>query len=280
MRGQQQVRIRLALRQNLGRCVPQRLVVCPDQLVEPGFHARLGLVGHQSLIQRLVLLVRLLQRIVQLAPGLGQILAVGQEVHELIDGLAERAVPVLVEAVAKLLGHRSYAEHIDIGEVQVRLGIEVFIAQVAPADDGHTAVGQPQLVVHAPVLARQVHQAPEAAGDAGLAPQVLRIEQANLDVRVSGEGGDGLIQTVAGGVVQQDAHTNATVSRLEQFVDQGARTQAVVDDVILQIKAAFGVADQFGASLERVTAVRQQAKARTPFMRHGHGLDRTAERGT
>ncbi len=36
-----------------------------------------------------------------------------------------------------------------------------------------------------------------------------------------------------------------------------------MDDVILQIKAAFGVADQFGASLESVTAVRQQTKART-----------------
>ncbi|RMN75914.1 hypothetical protein ALQ52_04421 [Pseudomonas cannabina pv. alisalensis] len=278
LRGQQQVRIRLALRQHFGRRIPQRLVVRPDQFVEPGFHAWLSLVRHQPLIKGLVLLMRLLQRIIQFLAGLRQVLAVRQEIHEVADRLAERAIPVLIETVPQLFGDRPDAQHVDIGEIQVRLGIEILVTQVASANDCDAAVSQPQLVVHAPVLTRQVHQAPQAARDAGLTPEVLRVEQPNLDVRMRRQRGNRLVQPVAGGVVQQDAHANATVSRLEQLIDQRACAQAVVDDVVLQVEAAFGVADQFGARLECITAVRQQAKTRAPLVRHRHGLDRTAKR--
>jgi hypothetical protein len=76
------------------------------------------------------------------------------------------------KAVAQLLGHRPDAEHVDIGEVQVGLGIEILIPQVAPADDRHAVVRQPQLVVHAPVLQRQVEQPAHGPCHAGAAPQV------------------------------------------------------------------------------------------------------------
>ncbi len=52
-----------------------------------------------------------------------------------------------------------------------------------------------------------------------------------------------------------------------------------MDDVVLQIQAALGVANQLGPSGEGLGAVRQQPKARAPFMGSGLGLDRAAERG-
>ncbi|MNF95696.1 hypothetical protein D3C84_784610 [compost metagenome] len=105
-----------------------------------------------------------------------------------------------------------------------------------------------------------------------------RVEQADLDLRVSGEGRDDLIEAIAGGVVQQDAHAHAPVGGLEQFVHQHPCADAVVDDVVLQIQAALGVANQLGPGDERVGAVRQQPKARAPFMGSSLGLDRAAER--
>ena len=39
---------------------------------------------------------------------------------------------------------------------------------------------------------------------------------------MGGEGADAVVPAVAGGVVQQQAYTNATVSRLRQLVDERA----------------------------------------------------------
>ncbi|MNE98639.1 hypothetical protein D3C80_1971840 [compost metagenome] len=87
-----------------------------------------------------------------------------------------------------------------------------------------------------------------------------RVEQTNLDLRMRRQRGDDLVQTVAGGVVEQNAHAHAAIGSLEQFLHQHSRADAVMDDVVLQIKAGLGVADQFGAGGERLAAVGQQAK--------------------
>jgi len=63
-------------------------------------------------------------------------------------------VPVLIEADGQLRGDRPRAQQVDVGEVQRLVGIEILVPQIAPADDGQAAVGEYQLVVHAPVLLR------------------------------------------------------------------------------------------------------------------------------
>ena len=89
--------------------------------------------------------------------------------------------------------------------------------------------------------------------------------------------GDDLVEAIAGGVVEQDAHAHATVGSLEQFLHQHPRADAVMDDVVLQVEAALGVADQLGAGGEGFGAVGQQAKAGTALMGRGLGLDRATE---
>ncbi|MCY1444585.1 hypothetical protein D9M71_610650 [compost metagenome] len=137
--------------------------------------------------------------------------------------------------MAQLLGDGADTEYVDIGEIQVRLGIEILVPQIAPTNDGHAVIGQPQLVVHAPVLLRQVEQAAHGARHAGAAPQVQRVEYANLDLGMCCEGGDGDVLAVAGGVVEENAYTHAAVSSLEHFFHQQSRTDAVMHDVVLQI---------------------------------------------
>src|SRR5690606_35764476 len=128
-----------------------------------------------------------------------------------LDGGAEAVVPVLVEALPEVGGDRPGDEQVDVGEVEVGAGVEVFVAEVAATDDAHAVVDQPELVVHAAVLAREVEQPAEAAGDGGAAAYVQRIEDADLDVRVRGNHRHLLVAAVAGGVIEQDADAHAAV---------------------------------------------------------------------
>ncbi len=179
--------------------------------------------------------------------------------------------------MTKLFGHRADAQQVDVGEVEVGFGIEILIAQVAPADDGHAVVHQEQLVVHAPMLTRQVEEAANRTRHAGAAAQVQRVEHTYLNVRVGIESAHDDVQAVAGGVVEQNAHAHATVGGAQQFMHQGAGAEAIVDDVVLQIDARLGVADQFGAGAERLVAVGQQAKARAATIGRGLAQYRAAE---
>ncbi len=104
-----------------------------------------------------------------------------------------------------------------------------------------------------------------------------RVEQADMDVRVRGQSGDELVVTVAGGVIQEYAHAHAAVSCLDQLFDQQAGAQAVLDDVVLQVEAGLGVADQLGASPKGLATVGQQAKPRLPRMGLSLGQHRAPE---
>lgn len=160
-----------------------------------------------------------------------------------------------------LVGDGADAEQVEVGEVHLRLGVEILVAEVASAYDGRRAVGQPQLVVHAPVLLGQVEQAADASRDAGGAAQVQRVEQAHLDVRMGGEHTDLVVPAIAGGVVDEDAYPHATVGCLEQLVGEGARGQSVVDDVVLDVEAALGCANQRRAGDEGILAGAQEVEA-------------------
>ncbi|MNT74641.1 hypothetical protein D3C72_2134770 [compost metagenome] len=106
------------------------------------------------------------------------------------------------------------------------------------------------------MLLRQVEQPAHGARHPRTAAQVQRVEHADLDVRMRGEGRDDLVQAVAGGVVEQHPHPHTPVGGFEQLLNQHARADAVVHDVVLQVEAALGVTDQFGAGGEGLGAVR------------------------
>ncbi|MNN06163.1 hypothetical protein D3C81_1189450 [compost metagenome] len=126
--------------------------------------------------------------------------------------------------------------------------------------------------MHAPVLQVEVEQTAHRPGHAGAAAQVQRVEHADVDVRVRGEGGHLVVDAVAGGVIEQDANPHTAVGSLQQLVDQGAGTETVVDDVVLQVDARLGVANQLGPRAKRFIAVGQQAKTRASFVGGGLAL--------
>ncbi len=71
--GEQQAWVWVGFGQHLARRIPQCLVPRPDQLAAPDVHARLGLVGAQAVIQRVILLARFGQRILQAHACGGQV---------------------------------------------------------------------------------------------------------------------------------------------------------------------------------------------------------------
>jgi hypothetical protein len=106
------------------------------------------------------------------------------------DGNDGAAVPETVEDVARLLHGRPHQQQVGILEVDLLGGIEVLVADIAPADDGDAAIDDPGLVVHAPVQADRAqghfHGAPPDA-----VAVAAGIEDAHLDQRVAVEREDG-----------------------------------------------------------------------------------------
>ncbi len=169
LRGQQQMRVGFPSGQNLAGGVPHDFAGRPDHLASPDAQLGVRLVAHKPVIQRWVCLSRFDQLGIQALACLAEILA-SETAIELADRPTQRAVPVLIKAVPQLPSHGAGTEQVDVGEIQVGLGIEILIAHIAPANDAHGVIGEPQLVVHASMLLRQVEQPPHCPGSAGHAP--------------------------------------------------------------------------------------------------------------
>ena len=108
--------------------------------------------------------------------------ATGRE-RDRLDGIDRGAVPVQVEPGVQL-GHGAAGEHhVEVDEVVLRAAQEVFVGEVAAADDRHRAVSDEQLVVHAVVQPLEVEREREQAAGRRAALGHERVEQAHLDVR-------------------------------------------------------------------------------------------------
>ena len=60
-------------------------------------------------------------------------------------------VPVKIEFVGHLLHYGADEHHVEIGIIHHRVRLEIFVADIAAADDGDLPVGSEGLVVHPPV---------------------------------------------------------------------------------------------------------------------------------
>ncbi|MNJ60645.1 hypothetical protein D3C77_563930 [compost metagenome] len=67
--------------------------------------------------------------------------------------------------------------------------------------------------MHAPVLQVEVEQSSHRARHPGTAPQLQRVEHADVDIRMDGEGGHFHIEAVASGVIEQDAYAHTAIGR-------------------------------------------------------------------
>ena len=170
------------------------------------------------------------------------------------------AVPVAVEQIAESRQQRPRDEGIDI-EIVLLVGLpEVGVADVAAARDSHGPVGDKQLVVHAPVQAREAEQRRDQLGGKAPAPCRERIEHAELELR---RGRQRQQQGVLAGrvqVVEQQANPHAATRSIAQGTQEGAAGVVVDDLVVLDIERTLRPADQLEPRVEREIAAGKKAK--------------------
>ncbi len=180
-------------------------------------------------------------------------------------GIGGVAVPVGVELRGHVAHHRADRQHVEIGEGDFALAAEIFVADVAPADDRRLVVRGERLVVHAAVEAREIgRQLAQAEAAAGVG-----IEKAHLDVRVRVERCDAVVEAARVVVVEQQPHAHAALRRLPQRFAQQAAGDVAAEDVVLHVEAALGGARQHHARGKGVAAVRERMDAGLAAVR-GH----------
>ena len=95
----------------------------------------------------------MLRMAVALSSSSGRDLAIRRQLG---NGAHPVAVPVAVEDLAGLPGHRADAKHVKVMEIEFGIEAEIFVTEIAPADDRDPVVDHHLLVVHAPVQALEV----------------------------------------------------------------------------------------------------------------------------
>ena len=161
------------------------------------------------------------------------------------------AVPVRVEPGRDFAHHGASGEHVEVGECDRAVGAEVFVADVAAADDRRLVVGRERLVVHAPVDAREVG---DEVADAQAAIGE-RVEQPHLDVRVRVQCYDRLVEARGVLVVEQQPHANAALGGLPERVVEQRASRVVSPDVVLHVETALGGTRQQHPRGERIARI-------------------------
>ena len=155
------------------------------------------------------------------------------------------------------MDHGSGGHHIQVGEQHSVCRGKVLIADIAPTDDGSCRVRRVALVVHAPLGARELGQIAQGLGRA----QRKGVEQAYFDIGVLVERGKGGIEATRAAIIEQQAHTHATICGQQQFVQQQVACGVVAPDVVLHVERALCRPGQQGAGRKRVIGVGQEVNA-------------------
>ena len=192
-----------------------------------------------------------------------------------IGGARRFALPIPLEVSGDVAHDRTDRHHVEIDERHCLVRIEVFVADVAAADDRNLAVDRERLVVHAAVEAREVGEVLQRTP----ATQPERVEQPHLDVRVRRERRQECVETGGVVVVEQQPDAHAAIGRAAHRREQQRAGNVVAPDVVLEIERALrGIREQHAGS-ERVAPVAQLDDARLPRMQPRARRYRTTQAG-
>ena len=185
------------------------------------------------------------------------------------------AVPVLIELFGHLRHDRADRHHVEIGEGEIRVRVEILVADVAASDDRDLVVHGEGLAVHAVIHRSHPGQKLEVLR----MPAFEGIEQPHLDGRMRIERGPDVVGLSAVHVVDQQAHPHAPVGRGQELPDQEPADGVLMKHVVLHVDAAFAQARQLGTSPEGIPSVAQKAHARLTRMLLQPGAESLAEAG-
>ncbi len=118
-------------------------------------------------------------------------------------------IPVAIKHSGHFLNHGTDPHHIQIAELGIFPGAEVFVGDVAPTDDGNLVIDGERLVVHAAIDALEVRQSVQAAS----AGPPKGVEDTDLKVGVRIEPSHASVVALGKDVVEQQAYPHPAISR-------------------------------------------------------------------
>ncbi|MCY1505275.1 hypothetical protein D9M68_394780 [compost metagenome] len=189
------------------------------------------------------------------------------------------AVPVGVEDPGRLRHHRAGQQQLEVDEVGALAAQEVLVREVAPAGDGHGAVGDEQLVVHAVVEPPEIAEELQPAQRRVIARVHERVEQPHLRVRLGGQPEQQAVHAGGVEVVEQQPHAHPAPGGVAQFAQQQAAGLVVAELVGLHVERGLGAADELQPRIERERGLDQRSHARQPVGRRIEAGGGMAERG-
>jgi hypothetical protein len=108
-------------------------------------------------------------------------------------------IPIKIEFVGHLRHHRPDDHNVEIGKIHHRMRLEIFVADIAAADDRDLPVGGERLVVHSLINAPEVGDHAQQPGRT----QGHRVEHPHLDVRMTVDGEQGSVGGHRAEIVEQ-----------------------------------------------------------------------------
>ncbi len=193
-----------------------------------------------------------------------------QHFHRIRGG----CVPVLVERGGGIT--HDWADHreVEIDEVHFLAGAEIFVAEVTTAHDRDAVVGDPGLVVHAVVDAREADQALAEQAQRALA-RSERIEHADGHFRMRRQCCKARVLRAGVHVVDQQPDLDAAICRYEQVMGEECPGLVRMPDVGLDVEASACEASTARADDECLRALTEEPEgglARMPRFRPGDRL--------
>lgn len=191
-----------------------------------------------------------------------------------VGGIGGPARPVAVETARYRVYDRPLGQNVEVDEQSLLPRSEIFVADIAAADDGHLAVGGETLVVHPPVQSQEIGEIAEHFR----LSEHEGIEQPDLDVGMPVERREDGVEPGDAIVIQQHAHAHAAVGCLPHGLQHQCAGKIAVPDVILNIETACRRACKEDARGKSVAAVIEHMDAGQPRMAFRQRRSPTPER--
>ncbi len=184
---------------------------------------------------------------------------------ERLDRIGGCGIPVLVEGRGRITHDGAQHREVEIDEVHLLVRAEVFVSDIAAADDRDTVVSNPALVVHAAVDTLEIHRAFTRFAQAA-ASRNPRIEHPHLDVRVGRERRIAVVLRARVEVVDVEPYAHATIRGLEELLREIDSGEVGVPDVRLDVQAPRREPRALHAHDEGFGALGRQVKCRLARM--------------
>ena len=254
------------------RIVGDDTAVCPHEIV-----AKLGALGRQ-LVKVLVDRIGVVGRGDLLTQANQDGIEIGIAIGAIDDGRDRHgrgAVPESVEYPRQIADDRPNRQHVEIAIIGDRVHAIVDVTDIAAADDRRRIVSNHQLVVHAAVDPAEVDNEVES----GPTPVGERVEQTNLDIGVSIEGGFNGIAGLVERIVDEEPHPDPAIGRLHHAVDDDPAGRIAVPGVVLHVETLLGQVGQRQTDDEGLAPVAHEAEAGEARMLVGRRAEELAQPG-